>query len=584
MSDPQAIERVLQRFLDNREGLSDEEFAQLLETLRTQPLMAEFLKDHLLMDELLAQQFQMERKDFIEKFEARLREENGQALSTSDPTKAPETYALRWPEPAETNGGLVHSSPNRSSAEGTSAASSNDKSSEANSASTVIAHSSSGRPKRTLIVVFVGLLLVAGGFLWLEYTDAARRVGKLEQVQGMAFIYRGDVGIVAANGMAILPGDEIRVQEEASVSLEFRDQSRMTLAANSRAVLLPGQGHSPGIIAHEFPKEVSLLSGRMEGWIEPQPDDRPMRLQTPRFRAEVLGTRLIATVDEDQSRLEILEGRVAIESNYQSGPPLEIAAGHQVIASASELRAAPQEWPIDKTGLVFLLSPLATVSRTANQGVQLFAEGSSKTPVILRPREDARFEQGRMDFRGGAFLVDDSTASDLLKACQNTSEMSVEMTFQTLEWSQAGPARWVSFSNDSHQGNFAVEQQGHRCLLRLLTSKADGAGIFQEIPLFEIPDDQPHHVVVTYSPGNLHCYLDGQPIEVVANVQGTFAAWKSEHLLFGNEWTGGREWQGRLTGVAIYHRAIPAEEAARNALHFRLQFPPDAFESEQTGE
>jgi hypothetical protein len=30
MSDPQAIEPILQRYLDNREGLSDEEFAQLL--------------------------------------------------------------------------------------------------------------------------------------------------------------------------------------------------------------------------------------------------------------------------------------------------------------------------------------------------------------------------------------------------------------------------------------------------------------------------------------------------------------------------------------------------------------------------
>lgn len=584
MSDPQAIELVLQRFLDNREGLSDEEFAQLLETLRTQPAIAELLKDHLLMDELLAQQFQMNRKDFIGKFEARLREENGHALRTSEPANPPETYALRWPEPAESNGGSMCGPSNQSSQERPSNALSTPDSPAAIESSTAMVQDSSGRPGRTLIVVFLGLVLVAGGFLWLEYTNAARSVGKLEEVTGMAFIYRGDVGIVAANGMAVLPGDEIRVQEDASVSLEFRDQSRTTLAANSRAVFLPGQGHWPGIIAHEFPKEASLLSGRMDAWIEPQRADRPLRLQTPQFRAKVMGTRLIVTADENQSRLEVLEGQVEVESIHQSGPPLEIAAGHQVIASDGELRAAPGDWPIDKTGLAFLLSPLATVSHTANQGVQLFAEGLKQTPAVLRPREDARFEQARMVFRGGAFLVDDSTAAGLLKACQDSNQISIEATFQTVEPSPTGAARWISFSTDAEEGNFALEQRGNRLVLRLLTSNADGAEIFQETPLFEIPDDLRHHVVVTYSPGDLHCYLDGEPVDLALKVEGTFAAWKPEHFLFGDEWTGGREWQGQLSGVAVYHRAITTEEAARNALHFRLQFPPDTFVEEHNGE
>jgi hypothetical protein len=79
-------------------------------------------------------------------------------------------------------------------------------------------------------------------------------------------------------------------------------------------------------------------------------------------------------------------------------------------------------------------------------------------------------------------------------------------------------------------------------------------------------------VVVTYAADQLHCYLDGKPVAVPANVTGTFAAWKPQHLLFGDEWNGDREWQGKLAGVAIYNRALSPEEIARNAMHFQLRF------------
>jgi hypothetical protein len=181
-------------------------------------------------------------------------------------------------------------------------------------------------------------------------------------------------------------------------------------------------------------------------------------------------------------------------------------------------------------------------------------------------------------------LVDDATASAWLEDCRRTNEFSLEAAFQTSNLSLSAPARWVSFSTSPDEGNLALAQAGPKCVLRLVTSNNEDAGAFHEIPLFEIPDEQRHHVVVTYSPGNLHCYLDGRPIPLPAKVNGTLAAWNPHHLLFGDEWTGGSEWRGRLQGVAVYHRAITAEEAARNSLHFRLQFPPAPNDAEQHGE
>ena len=569
MSGSPSLEPVLQRFLENRDSLTDQEFSRLLEALRTQPAMAELLKDHLLMDELLRQHYQMDRKDLIEKFEQRLREENGHA-HLANPATSLETYALRSPE---TNGGLARNPTNGSSAKGQLAGVAPKPDPPETKAAHSLAEGTSPHPWRTLLAVLFGLLLVAGGLLRLEYTDAARKIAELSEVSGMAYIYRGDVGTVAALGMPILPGDEIRVPEEAKVSLKFRDQSEITLAANSRVRFQPGQNHWPGLVANALAREVSILEGVLEANIEPQPADRAMSFHTPDFQAKVIGTQLILTVKDNQSRLEVLEGLVEVQSNRPGDVPLEIPAGYQVMADPKELRTSPGEWPISKEGLVFLLSPQASVSRTANQGVQLFAEGPSQSPSILRPRKEAQFEAGQMVFHGGAFLVEDSTASSLLAGCQSTNELSLELTFQTDNLSQTGPATWITCSTNPDDGNFALTQEGNVCIFRLLTSSAEQSETFHEIPLFEIPDDLPHHVVVTYSPGELHCYLDGQPIELTANVQGTFAAWKPQHFLFGDEWTGGREWQGQMTGVAVYHRKLSAQEATRNALHFRLRFP-----------
>ena len=155
----------------------------------------------------------------------------------------------------------------------------------------------------------------------------------------------------------------------------------------------------------------------------------------------------------------------------------------------------------------------------------------------------------------------------------------MEATFQTDDLSQTGPARWISFSTSSKSWNFTLGQEGKRCVLRLLTASPKQEKQKNELPLFELPDAQPHHVIVTYHPGNLRCYLDGKPVPLKSQIQGTFAKWAPQHLLFGDEWDGDREWRGQLAGVAIYNRALSAEEAARNALHYRLRFrdhPADA--------
>jgi hypothetical protein len=71
MNEPNSIESLIGRFLEDRDGLSDEEFRRLIEALRSKPPLAEALKDHLMIEEQLAQQFDKKRQDFSAKFERR---------------------------------------------------------------------------------------------------------------------------------------------------------------------------------------------------------------------------------------------------------------------------------------------------------------------------------------------------------------------------------------------------------------------------------------------------------------------------------------------------------------------------------
>jgi len=74
-----------------------------------------------------------------------------------------------------------------------------------------------------------------------------------------------------------------------------------------------------------------------------------------------------------------------------------------------------------------------------------------------------------------------------------------------------------------------------------------------------------YHVVVTYKPGLLVCYLNGRIASQTGFESGSFDKWRgsSYSLIFGNEVGGVRPWEGYLDGVAIYSRFVDAEEAAK---------------------
>jgi hypothetical protein len=87
--------------------------------------------------------------------------------------------------------------------------------------------------------------------------------------------------------------------------------------------------------------------------------------------------------------------------------------------------------------------------------------------------------------------------------------------------------------------------------------------------LAEIPGTGPHHLIVTYTPGRLAAYLDGQQVVDDDSVGGTLGAWQVGALLLIGASPGGElPWSGVVEGIALYGHLVEPEEARRNAIAY----------------
>jgi hypothetical protein len=218
-------------------------------------------------------------------------------------------------------------------------------------------------------------------------------------------------------------------------------------------------------------------------------------------------------------------------------------------------------WPGSRAGLVFQWRD--------NQDNNQFVNGSGQSrSVHLRTEGGARFgPYGEMHIVGGAFVADGEFNKEIRDACRKTGELTIEAIVTTSRVPQFGPARIISLSRSTSKRNFTLGQQNESLVLRLQTSNTNRNGM--DFKLAPLEPGKAYHVLVTYKPGLLVCYLNGKVATQTNFERGSFSEWRgsSYSLIFGNEVGGVRPWEGYLDGVAIYSRFIGAGEAANK---FRL--------------
>ena len=221
-----------------------------------------------------------------------------------------------------------------------------------------------------------------------------------------------------------------------------------------------------------------------------------------------------------------------------------------------------QKWPGTNEGWVFIWE------NGASQGQIQDPQTHKKMAAIAQPRGLAVFGRNReMNLSGGSFVARDADAA-LLAALQSSNRMSIEAVILPEQKRARPPVSIITFSSTPRSRNFSLEQDDTYLTFRIRTSLT-GPNVSKPVfRLCKLKVDVPQHVVVSYQPGQIVCYLDGKKVFDEQCPPSDFSNWTEQHLVFGDEWReGSADWSGVIEGVAIYNRALTAAEAEE---HHRL--------------
>jgi len=143
-------------------------------------------------------------------------------------------------------------------------------------------------------------------------------------------------------------------------------------------------------------------------------------------------------------------------------------------------------------------------------------------------------------------------------ACRKSGQFAVEAWIAPAGRA-AKPATIVTLGEDKQQANLELYQKGWDVWLVL--PKVRGGTLERRI--ISLEPNAPAHVVVSFDGREASACCNGDIVwsaALGADVRG----WKRRELIFGQDADGGRQWEGTIEGVAIYARAVGAEEARRN--------------------
>jgi len=187
-------------------------------------------------------------------------------------------------------------------------------------------------------------------------------------------------------------------------------------------------------------------------------------------------------------------------------------------------------------------------------------------PVCEQQRIDWIPDESGVRISACSALASPEPPMPLWEAFRQGAELTLDVLLKTAEKTATG-TRWiVSYSQDVLNRNFTLGQEQDALVFRLRTKLTDPNGILPHltVPGVFSPGDR-QHIAVTYDGKAERIYVDGKLVETASVLRGSLSNWSRNHyLVLGNEMTANRPWEGVLYRVALYNRALGAEEVSRN--------------------
>lgn len=337
---------------------------------------------------------------------------------------------------------------------------------------------------------------------------------------------------------------------------------------------------------------LSISAGRI--YVETV-EDRGFYVETPHGRIVALGTRFGIETEIEGTTVVVAEGKVGVATGAgraEVGTGEEVLLARWTIAPGPVRKARDLDARIAWTRGLKGARTIALAKRETEGLVALYAfnEGGGTTvrdvsgvgePLNLTVEDPAVMEWiegGGIAVRASSRLVSDAPARKIVQACKAANELTVEAWVKPAGTKYVGPSRIVALSRDALRQNFilgmneaseATESYSARFRTTVTTEfGSDPHGVWGR-SILSTPEQSATteltHVVFTRdSSGATRFFLDGKEC-AAGHVGGDCSNWsESYHLALCNENKADRTWLGEVHLVAIYARALGADEVERN--------------------
>jgi hypothetical protein len=266
-----------------------------------------------------------------------------------------------------------------------------------------------------------------------------------------------------------------------------------------------------------------------------------------------------------------------------AGREVSVVFDEPIAAAKPSLRfesgAPVRDWHIAEDGRTLALnrdSPVETGDHLLIAGFTDRAQIPNPMEAVAHTYELERHRKARFD-RHGAMLVSDGYfrtiefSRRVVEAFQATDSVTLEATIQPAilepspEEELAGIVTFSREEDDVSHVSFALAQRGDELQFRLGTTLTGLQGS-EAVSLGRLSTIEPTHVIISYRPGRLTGYVNGEGVLDTEVVQGDLTSWSGFDLLqFGMGHGALSDWDGTIEGVALHNRFMGAGEAAANA-------------------
>ncbi|MCM8537068.1 MAG: FecR domain-containing protein [Lentisphaeraceae bacterium] len=235
----------------------------------------------------------------------------------------------------------------------------------------------------TYFVALAASLLIA-----FQFYKFLNPVAVLDQISGHIVLVRDGQERIIAKDLKLSPGDVLRTNV-GNARILYSDGTQINLDEKTTLLVY---GSSKG-------KKILLNHGRLDADVAPQPDGKPLILQTPLAQAEVLGTSLSLTSLKGESVLNVTEGAVRFKN----------LKGNKDVVKAGQFARAMENAPI----LAQVVKPKIEIKPRENDPEVLKHDRWLKHSFKLRKDKDlvAYYDFQSLKEKGSKYLLNKADAT-----------------------------------------------------------------------------------------------------------------------------------------------------------------------------